>query len=168
MLSVRQALDRIYAGAGFLAGICIALIAVIILAQIVGRWFGIIVPSTEDFSSYLLGSASFLALSYTFRSGGHIRVTLLTNLLSSNFQKKLVHFTLAVFVIIAAYGSYFLSFLAYESWYFHEVSQGYIVVPLWIPQLPMALGSMLLVIALLDDLVQSLRGKTPTFIRLEE
>lgn len=168
MLSVRQALDRIYAGAGFLAGICIALIAVIILAQIVGRWFGIIVPSTEDFSSYLLGSASFLALSYTFRSGGHIRVTLLINLLSSNFQKKLVHFTLAVFVIIAAYGSYFLSFLAYESWYFHEVSQGYIVVPLWIPQLPMALGSMLLVIALLDDLVQSLRGKTPTFIRLEE
>lgn len=168
MLSVRQALDRIYAGAGFLAGICIALIAVIILAQIVGRWFGIIVPSTEDFSSYLLGSASFLALSYTFRSGGHIRVTLLINMLSSNFQKKLVHFTLAVFVIIAAYGSYFLSFLAYESWYFHEVSQGYIVVPLWIPQLPMALGSMLLVIALLDDLVQSLRGKTPTFIRLEE
>jgi TRAP-type C4-dicarboxylate transport system permease small subunit len=168
MLSVRRALDRVYAGAGFLAGTCIALIAVIVLAQIVGRWFGVIVPSTEDFSSYLLVSASFLALSYTFRSGGHIRVTLLINLLSSNCQQRLVHFTLAVFVIIATYGAYFLGFLVYESWYFHEVSQGYVVVPLWIPQLPMALGSMLLVIALLDDLVQSLRGKTPAFIRLEE
>ena len=33
--------------------------------------------------------------------------------------------------------------------------------PLWIPQLTMAIGSLVLLIALVDDLVATLRGRTP-------
>jgi len=56
----------------------------------------------------------------------------------------------------------------YESWIFEELSQGYIAVPIWIPQLPMALGAVLFFIALVDDIVSSFMGHTPTFLRLEE
>jgi len=48
---MRKILDNIYTGAGVLAGVCIVLITVMILTQIVGRWFGVIIPSTEDFSA---------------------------------------------------------------------------------------------------------------------
>ncbi len=165
---MRKTLNKIYDGAGIIGGICIILITVMILVQIVGRWFGVIVPSTEDFSGFLLSSASFLALAYTFRQGGHIRVTLLIHLLSSELQRKFIFLALSVFVVIVGYGAYYLCFLAYESWVFNELSQGYIAVPLWIPQLSMALGAVLFFIALVDDLVMSLLGHTPSFVELEK
>jgi len=165
---VRKTLDKLYTGAGVLAGACIVSIAVIIMVQIVGRWFGLIIPSTEDFSGYLLAAASFLALAYTFRHGGHIRVTLLINLLPSSLQHRLMYLVLMLFAIIAGFGAYHLSYLVYESWSFGELSQGYIAVPIWIPQLPMALGAVLFFIALIDDIVSSFLGHTPAFLGLEE
>ena len=165
---MRQLLDKMYQGAGYLAGACIAVITVMILVQIVARWFGMIVPSTEDFSGYLLAATSFLALAHTFRHGGHIRVTLLIHRLSPGWQRGFMYFALIVITAIAGYGAYHLSYLVYESWIFEELSQGYIAVPLWIPQVPMALGAVLFFIALLDDLILSLQGGTPTFIGLEE
>ncbi|MEI8632394.1 TRAP transporter small permease subunit [Vibrio sp. PP-XX7] len=44
----------------------------------VGRWFGVIIPSSDDFAGFLLAASSFLGLAYTFRAGGHIRVSLFT------------------------------------------------------------------------------------------
>lgn len=165
---MRKTLDRIYTAAGVCAGICIVLIAVMILAQIVGRWFGVIIPSTEDFSGYLLAAASFLALAYTFRQGGHIRVTLLIHLLPSALQHKLTCVVLFIFTLITGFGAYHLCYLVYESWVFNELSQGYIAIPIWIPQLPMALGAVLFFMALVDDLLGSLLGHRPTFLALEE
>ncbi len=165
---MRKTLDRIYTGAGILAGACIVLITVMILAQIVGRWFGVIIPSTEDFSGYLLAATSFLALAYTFRHGGHIRVTLLLHLLPEGWQRRLMLVTLIIFAVVVGWGAYHLCYLAYESWDFKELSQGYIAVPLWIPQLPMALGAVIFFIALVDDIVNALTGGTPSFVELEE
>jgi len=158
---LRNTLDKLYVGTGLLAGTCIVLITLMILMQIVGRWFGTIIPSTEDFSGYLLAAASFLALAYTFRQGGHIRVTLLIHRFSSGLQRKLMIAAMILFTVMMAYGAYHLSYLVYESWSFHELSQGYIAVPLWIPQVPMALGAILFLIALLDDLIGVLQGGTP-------
>jgi len=165
---LRRFLDRLYFGAGVVAGSCIVLITVMILAQIVGRWFGVIVPSTEDFSGYLLAAASFLALAYTFRNGGHIRVTLLIHQLSSTPQRRLTYAVLLLFAVIMGWGAWHLSYLVYESWSFEELSQGYIAIPLWIPQVPVALGAILFFIALVDDIVSSLNGATPAFLDLEE
>jgi len=165
---MRVTLDRLYTGAGILAGACIVIITLMILAQIVGRWFGVIIPSTEDFSGYLLASASFLALAHTFRHGGHIRVTLLIHLLPASWQKKLTFVTLLVFTVMVAWGAYYLSYLVWESWEFEELSQGYIAVPMWIPQFPMALGAIIFLIALLDDIFSFMMGRTPSFIELEE
>jgi len=108
---MRKILDNIYTGAGVLAGVCIVLITVMILTQIVGRWFGVIIPSTEDFSGYLLAAASFLALAYTFRLGGHIRITLLIHLLPSSLQRKLLYVVLSIFALIAGFGAYHLCYL---------------------------------------------------------
>lgn len=165
---MRRFLDRLYFAAGIVAGGCIVLITVMILTQIVGRWFGVIIPSTEDFSGYLLAAATFLALAYTFRNGGHIRVTLLIHRLSSTRQRWLNYGVLSLFAVIMGWGAWHICYLVYESWSFEELSQGYIAIPLWIPQVPMALGAVLFFVALIDDLVCSLRGATPSFVELEE
>lgn len=165
---MRKLLDNLYLGSGMLAGLFIVLITLMILAQIVGRWFNIIIPSTEDFAGFFLAATTFFALAYTFKSGGHIRVTILVHMLKGGLQRASLIFALSVLIAIIAYGTYYTGAFVYESWSFKEVSQGYIPVPLWIPQLSMLLGLAIFLIALVDDLVQVLSGKMPSFIGLEE
>ena len=165
---MRNFLDKLYLGSGMLAGLFIVLITLMILAQIIGRWFHIIIPSTEDFAGFFLAATTFLALAYTFRMGGHIRVTILVHLLKGRLQRFSLAATLVIFIVIIAYGTYHTGAFTYESWSFNEVSQGYIPVPLWIPQLSMVIGLTIFLIALVDDLVLVLSGKTPSFVELEE
>ena len=165
---MRNFLDKLYLGSGMLAGLFIILITLMILAQIVGRWFNVIIPSTEDFAGFFLAATTFLALAYTFRMGGHIRVTILVHLLKGKLQRFALTLALLVFIVIIAYGVYYTGAFAYESWSFHELSQGYIAVPLWIPQLSMVIGLAIFLIALIDDFILVLSGKTPSFVGLEE
>jgi len=108
---MRNFLDKLYLGAGMLAGLFIVLITLMILAQIIGRWFGVLIPSTEDFAGFFLAAATFLALAYTFRMGGHIRVTILVHLLKGNLQKVSLALALIVFIIMVAYGTSTLGLL---------------------------------------------------------
>ena len=138
-----------------------------ILAQIVGRWVGIIVPSTEDFSGFFLAASSFLALAYTLRAGGHIRVTLLLHRWSPDTRRIIEIVTLAIALALTLYAAWSCVLLVIESYQFEEVSSGYIPVPIWIPQTPMALGLVIFAIALLDELVCLLRGEDPAYLRQE-
>jgi TRAP-type C4-dicarboxylate transport system permease small subunit len=51
--------------------------------------------------------------------------------------------------------------LAWQSHEFEEISQGIDATPLWIPQLSMAIGSVILLIAVLDDFIQVSLGREP-------
>jgi hypothetical protein len=53
------------------------------------------------------------------------------------------------------------------SYRIHDVSQGLVAVPLWIPQSGMALGLTIMAIALLDDLIAVLRHGTPSYLLAE-
>ena len=88
--------------------------------------------------------------------------------LSPARQRWLTYAVLSLFAVIMGWGAWHICYLVYESWSFEELSQGYIAIPIWIPQVPMALGAVLFFIALVDDLVCSLRGATPAFVELEE
>jgi len=165
---MRKLLDRLYLIAALLAGFCIVAMAVLILCQIVGRWFGIIVPSTEDFSGYLLAAASFLALPYTLRSGGHIRVSLLVTRLHGIQRKILEGLVLLLGLLFSGFAAFSVTGLVIESWRFGDISQGYISVPLWIPQTPMAVGLVILTIALLDEAIVLLSGKQPAYLQHDE
>ena len=165
---MRRLLDRLYYGSGVAAGGCIMLMALLILAQIVGRWFGIVIPSTEDFSGFLLAAASFLALAYTLRSGGHIRVTLVISHIHGRARRLLEGIILLLALLLVSYATWSCAYLVYESWLFDELSQGYIPVPLWIPQLPMALGLLVLSLALLDELALLLVGGQPAYLAHDE
>jgi hypothetical protein len=48
----------------------------------------------------------------------------------------------------------------WQSRAFNDISQGSDATPLWIPQIAMAVGAIVLLVAMVDDLVLVLRGKT--------
>ncbi|TYL46613.1 TRAP transporter small permease [Marinomonas sp. IMCC 4694] len=160
--------DKLYQASGLLAGLCIVIITLLLLAQIVGRLLGFIVPSAEDFAGYALAASTFLGLAYTFREGGHIRVTLVIERFSP-LPRKIQEATILILSFaLLCYLSYACSYMVYESYIYEEVSYGYIPVPLWIPQVPVAVGVIALNLAILDALIMVLKGEKPTYSQQED
>lgn len=157
-----------YLTSAVLSGASLVIMTLLILAQIVARFVGAVIPSSEDFAGWLLSATIFFGLAYTFQEGGHIRVTMLVTRLSDNKRRYLEFFNLVVGLLISGYLAFYTLFTVYESWDFEEVTDTYLVVPLWMVQTPMALGSLFLFIAMLDSFRLMLLGHTPQYVLNED
>ncbi|MEM9765818.1 MAG: TRAP transporter small permease [Pseudomonadota bacterium] len=149
---MRRALDTLYTGAGVLSGIFLVGIAVTIIAQVAGRMVGLTIDSTET-AGFCLAASTFLGLAYTLRRGGHIRVTLTIRHAGPQLKRLIEGWCLLVAAGGVAYFLYWSVDLVWFSWKFDELSPGLMAIPFWIPRLSMALGALILLIALVDDLV---------------
>ncbi len=158
---MRILLDKVYQLAGALSGLSIVLICLVILARVMGRWFGIVVPSSDDVAGYLLATASFLALAYAFRSGTHIRVSLFVSRLSAMQVLWVERGVLTLAAALVSYLAYQLCAMVLESWQFAEVTSGYLPMPLWAVQLPMATGAAIFAISVIDSALCSWLFATP-------
>ena len=161
-------LDRLFTWSGYLAGVFLVAIAILVVAQIVARFLGQQIPSADEFAGYSLAASSFLGLAYSFRSGSHIRVTLLTARLSSKAQRVMLLLVLAYAVVMIGIWAYNSIGLVWESYKFNEVSTGILKYPIWIPQLSMGIGVTLFCLAILEDLINVIRGKEPNFEKNQE
>ena len=141
--AIRRALDAIYRAAGVLSAACLLAILVVIVMQMAARWAGIAFPGSSEYAGYLMASASFLAFAYALNSGTHIRVSLLLTALGRwRFFGELWA------MLIATAASCYLAWNAVRTTYWshklHDVSQGQDATPIWIVQIPMAIGAVLL------------------------
>lgn len=172
---MRRTLDALYLVSGAIAALFIVGIVGIVFAQvslnladkivsgISGHALGLTIPSYSDFTGFFLAAASFLALAYTLRAGGHIRVTLVTGIFAKQTQSLFEGLALSIGALMTGYGAWYMSRLVLESYDFHDMTSGMFSIPLWIPQMPVAFGMIVLTIALVDELVGLLRGKAPTY-----
>jgi len=161
-------LDRLFTWSGYLAGMFLVAIAVLVVAQIAARWFNQQIPSADEFAGYCMAASSFLGLAYSFRSGSHIRVTLLTDRLPSKGQRVMLLLVLAFAVLMIAIWAINSISLVYESWAYNEVSTGILKYPIWIPQLSMGIGVSLFCLAILEDLANVILGKESNFEKNKE
>ncbi len=172
---LRRMLDRLYLVSGVAAAIFLVLICLVVTIQIglraldnllhllTGERHGLMIPSAAEFSGFLLAAASFLALAWTLRHGGHIRVNLVIRHLPSAARRATETFALAVGAALTGFFAWHTLLMVIDSWIFHEVSYGIVPVPLWLPQSAMFLGLVVLFVAFVDDLVQVLRGQPPSY-----
>ena len=140
----------------------------LISAQIAARFMGVVIPSSEDFAGWLLSATIFFGLAYTFHEGGHIRVTMLLVRLGEAKRRYLEFFNLVTGLFISGYLAFYTFHTVYESYDFGDVTDTYLVVPLWMVQMPMAIGSLFLFIAMVDSFAEMLTGKTPRYIVNED
>ena len=108
--------------------------------------------SLNEIGGYLLAAASFLALGGTLKAGAHIRVTLVLAALSERGRRYVELWAFGFAAATAGYMTGHLINFAWVSFRFHEVSPGVIRVPLVYPQAAMALGALILTVALMDEL----------------
>src|SRR4051812_43909586 len=156
---MRKSLNFLYDAAGYLAAFFMVGILLMVLASVIGRLANFNLRGSDAYAGYCMAAASFLALAHTLKRGEHIRVTLFLDRFEGRFRRPLEiwsHLAGTFFCAILAFYSVRLVLQSHE---FNDISQGNDATPLWIPQIGMALGSVVLLIAMVDDLVRVLRGK---------
>ncbi len=160
---MRAALELVYRASGLLAGFFLVAIAVLTMAQIGGRLLGFAAYSYDDFAGFCLAATSFLGLAWTFRQNEHIRMTLLVHHTRPALRRVLEIVCLVAGAFLVGYFAWYSCDMTVTSYRIADVSQGLVAVPLWIPQSGMALGLVVLEIAVVDDLVVLLAGGTPSY-----
>ena len=155
---MRRALDTLYDGAAWLAALSMLGLLVMVLLSIAGRQFGFNLPGTDAYAGYLMAAAGFLALAHTLKRGEHIRVTLLLSALRGRARRALELWALAATTALAWLAAFYAARLVWQSRQFNDISTANDATPLWIPQLAMAAGTLVLAIAFVDELVLEWRG----------
>jgi TRAP-type C4-dicarboxylate transport system permease small subunit len=100
-----------------------------------------------------MAGSGFLALAHTLKRGEHIRVTLMLSHLRGTARKALELWALGIGSILALLFAFFSVRLAWQSRVFNDISTAHDATPLWIPQIAMAVGAILLAVAVIDELL---------------
>jgi TRAP-type C4-dicarboxylate transport system permease small subunit len=159
---VRKLLDGIYDSAAALAALFMVGLLVMVMLSIVSRQLSFHVPGIDAYAGYLMAASGFLALAHTLKRGEHIRVTLLLNALPGRWTKALDVGALGLATLLAALFAFYSCKLAWQSRTFNDISTGSDATPLWLPQLGMALGTVIFLVAFIDELVLEIRGQRVT------
>jgi TRAP-type C4-dicarboxylate transport system permease small subunit len=168
MTPLRKSLNRLYYAAGAIGACFVLLVCVLMIGQSVLREFGVRTGAVNDVVAWCCAAGSFFAMAHAFKHGDFVRVTLLLEVVSPARRRVLELISLAIGTISVTYLTWWACRFTYDSWAFDEVSQGLLPIPMWIPQSSFALGSILLLIAIVDELILVVRGARPTFVTAVE
>ncbi|MBL0404153.1 TRAP transporter small permease [Microvirga aerilata] len=160
---LRSALDGLYRFAGYLAGVFLLVIFLLMMALSLGREAGMNIPAGDDFAAWSMAAMAFLGLAHTFRSGELIRVGLVLDRLPASGRRGIEILCLVIGAAVILFFAFYALHMTYDSWRFNDMSQGALAVPLWFPQLGYSVGLAILAIAFLDELAHVLTGHAPRY-----
>jgi len=158
---MRKFLDGLYTASAWLAGLGMIGVLVMVTLMILGRLMGFPVGGYDAYAGYAMAGAGFLALASTLKHGEHIRVTLILGMLHGKSRRGLELTALLIAVALSGFLAVYSARLVWQSWSFQDISTGIDATPMWIPQIAMAVGTLIFFIAFLDEFCLELTGKRP-------
>ena len=165
---LRRLLDWIYDAAGYLAAFFVFAIFAVMIAASVMRELSIKTGGIEDLVAWLCAAAAFLAMPHAFRHGDFVRMELLISRLPALRRRAFEIGALALGVAFCAYLTFWAVRMTWGSYEYGVMSDGLLVLPIWIPQIAFVLGALLLLIAMLDEFVCVLMGHRPVYVTAVE
>ncbi len=153
---ISNGLDWLYRAGGAASGALLVFLCFLVLYSISSRMFGFYAGGATDLAGYVMATSTFMALAYTFRTQGHIRVALLIQRYKGNSRRAIEIACHAVMSMVMCFLAFYMIRLVHDSWDFGERSEGADAILIWIPQLPVAVGATLLATAVLHSFVQTL------------
>ena len=160
---MKRALDSLYSLSGAAAALCLASIAILMLAQAMVREFGILIRGSDDITAWLCAAAAFFALGHTFRHGELVRVGLWLEGLGGRGRRFAELFALGVALCATSYMLWAITDYVYGNWRDKYMTQGLLVIPEWIPQVSLVIGVCVFLVALIDETVRVVRRLKPSY-----
>ena len=155
---MRGVLDRLYDAAAYAAAFFLVGTLAMVLLGIFGRLVNWYVAGTDAYAGYCMAASGFLALAHTLKRGEHIRVSLVLEHVGARARRGLELWSLGAATILAGAFAFYSARLAFQSWQFNDISTANDATPLWVPQIAMAVGTAILLVAFVDEFVLELRG----------
>lgn len=155
---MRILLDRLYAACAIAGGISLIAVFALIMLQVGGAPFGYTPRAADELAGYAMAGSAFLAFPYAFRCGDHIRVTLVVHRLTGSARRAADLAVMLAAAFLVGYLAWFSVRLVWQSWTLNELSQGLVPIPLWMPQLTMAIGNVVFFVAVIDSMIEVARG----------
>jgi TRAP-type C4-dicarboxylate transport system permease small subunit len=154
--------NKVANGAAILAGVAIAIILLLVCAEVALRPFGtsllaVQIP-VDEICGYLNAAAVFLALAYTLRDGGFIRVELVYDRLKGSAKKAIQWFIVLTGLAYVAALLYFTIIHVYYLYYKDVRAVSVIETPEWIPQTAAVIGLGILLLQLVAYVVNRVRN----------
>ncbi len=155
-------IDGVGRFSGYAAAAMIVGIALLVLSEIVFRnVFNISLTFAWDYSAYMMAGAIFCGAAFTLRSGGHVRVSLLTH----NVPPLLAYVIDLVATLFACaisiYAAYALILFAWSSYASGRTSATIDATPLVYPQGIIAFGATLLAAQFIARLIRLILREAP-------
>ena len=141
MRAVTRTLDRVYLGMGYLCGSMFLLLALFITYQVIARKFDyVMAPGMDLMSGFTMAMATTWAFSYALRTGSHVRIDVLLPFMSPRVRWWADQAALASIVFFIGVTSWKTWVMVLKSHEIGAVTNTYPLVPLYIPQLFVAIG----------------------------
>ncbi len=149
--------DRLSQYCGIFAGIMVLVGLGLVLIEIIIRTlFNMTLYITEEYTGYLMVGITFLALSYTLKEKGHIRLTFLNTILKGKARIVLdiyaftVGLAVSMVVTVTTAGLFWDSVLSQTR--SMQISETYIAIP----QFFMPMGALVLTLQFAAELLRSI------------
>jgi len=150
---LRSFLDKLYLYAVYIAAFALLMILLIIVYNMVARWTGNTAVGATAYAGYAMATSAFFAMAYTLNQDGHIRVKMLLSKLGK-YRKWGERWCYGMGSLISIYYFYYAARGAHFSYILNDISQQDDAWPMWIPQMAMVIGTLILAIAFVDRLYQ--------------
>ena len=134
------------------SAIILALMTILILVEI-GLWNTLQVTTlvADEYSAYGLAAIIFLGAGYTLKEKGHIRITLVLNLLPNRLAALITALATSVTTFFIGYLVWQLYRMTASAHHYGSTSGTLTATPLWIPQAIVVIGAVFFALQLLAE-----------------
>lgn len=169
MSRILAVVDGVSEALAWFSAALIVVIASLILGEVSLRYiFNTTIPFAWEYAAYCNGAAIFCGAAFTMRTGGHVRVTLLSSSVRPLYRRMLDILATIIGLGAAGFLTYGLVQLASRAYQTGLTSATNMETPLIYPQGAIALGAVLLCLQLVARLVRLLIGEPPDHVSAED
>jgi TRAP-type transport system small permease protein len=142
---------------GYLSGWLVPIMMVLVVVEVFMRYvLQRPLMVADEFSAYMLVALSFIGLAYTWRQGGHVRITVVVSRMSRKPANGVrVAGLIAIFVFMIAMDQSAYRMVRYAL-QMNMKSSTFLMVPLFWPQLTVLIGFVLLTLVVGLDIIQAI------------
>lgn len=153
MTRLASLFDRLTTALAWASGAGFVLLSLYVTASAVGRYLGVFYTrGNDDLSALVLAFGSTAGLAYALRVGAHVRVDILYATLPARARDALTTVSLALMALFAGLLAVYAWRLAAESFSIGMRSVSIVRMPVWLPQLLVALGFTMLAVQALASM----------------
>lgn len=151
------AIEAISTAGGYISGLFMILIVLLIVVEIVARTvFNASTMISDEYSAYFFVAVVMSGLAFSMKESAHIRISILRSRLSQQGQRILDLIVLLIALVLSCFALYHAVLMTYDVWDLGMTADSISETRIFIPQLVIPVGLLLFILQLVSNFLRRL------------